>query len=98
MTRPKHQPAPIYSPPTRHGSPVAFFMGSRQQEEAMRQEARQERMLTARECAEQLHISVSTFYRAVKAKKYRPGRKVSVRAVRWYPSDIAEKDHSQMAP
>lgn len=64
----------------------------------MRQEARQERMLTARECAEQLHISVSTFYRAVKAKKYREGRKVSVRAVRWYPSDIAEKDQSQMAP
>jgi predicted DNA-binding transcriptional regulator AlpA len=55
-------------------------------------------MLTARECAEQLHISVSTFYRAVKAKKYREGRKVSVRAVRWYPSDIAEKDQSQMAP
>lgn len=64
----------------------------------MKQDDKQECMLTARECAERLGISVSTFYRAVKAKIYREGRKVSVGAVRWYPSDLAKKDPSEMAP
>lgn len=49
------------------------------------------KMLTAKQCAEQLGISVSTFYRAVKANMYPQGRRVSVGAVRWSPSDLAQK-------
>lgn len=56
------------------------------------------KMLTAKQCAEQLGISVSTFYRAVKANMYPQGRRVSVGAVRWSPSDLAQKGQSGMAP
>ena len=56
------------------------------------------KMMSAKQCAEQLGISVATFYRAVKANIYPQGRRVSVGAVRWSQSDLAQKGQSSTAP